>query len=84
MPYTMDDLKKEITLENLDKLTPEERLRGMTPAQIEAYLRRLRKTSPASRKIAGSGPVQAVFPGPAKRQTRRRHQGCVVTVITSE
>ncbi|MCI0682070.1 MAG: hypothetical protein L0Y71_08200 [Gemmataceae bacterium] len=52
MPYTMDDFLKEVTLEGLDKLTPEERsrglpaeerLRGLPAVQIEACLRQLRQ-----------------------------------------
>ena len=62
MPYTMDDFRKEVALEVLEELTPEqrlrglpaeERLRGLPPEQIEEYLRRLRqqpKTSSAKKR----------------------------------
>jgi len=59
MPYTVEDYKRdaarrylaEITPEELlARLTPEQRLAGLPPEKIEAYLRRLRKGSPASRK----------------------------------
>jgi hypothetical protein len=52
MPYTMNDFRKEVALEVLDELSPEERLRGLPPEerlrglsakQIEDYLARLRK-----------------------------------------
>jgi hypothetical protein len=77
MPYTMEDFRREVALEYIGRLTPEERMAGLPPEQrmagvppeqrvaglapeqrmagmsaeeIEAYLRRLRKGSPASRK----------------------------------
>lgn len=52
MPYTMNDFRKEVALEVMEELSPEERLRGLPPEerlrglsakQIEAYLVRLRK-----------------------------------------
>ncbi|MCI0681012.1 MAG: hypothetical protein L0Y71_02820 [Gemmataceae bacterium] len=43
MPYTMDDFRKEVAREVLHKLTPEERLRGLSAQEIENYLRRLRR-----------------------------------------
>jgi hypothetical protein len=42
MPYTMADYKREKVLEHLHELTAEERLAGLPPEQIEAYLKRLR------------------------------------------
>ncbi|MCS7044974.1 MAG: hypothetical protein NZO58_01330 [Gemmataceae bacterium] len=43
MPYTMDDFRKEVALEVLDQLTPEERLRGLAPEE------RLRGLAPEER-----------------------------------
>lgn len=47
MPYTMDDFRKEVALEVMDELTPEQRLRGL-PAEelvkrlpVEELLKRL-------------------------------------------
>src|SRR5207253_2322595 len=59
MPYTMADFRRDVARKYLKELTPQERLAGLpaeklleqlTPEQIEAYLRRLRQGSPASRK----------------------------------
>jgi hypothetical protein len=66
MPYTMEDFRREVALEYLPELTPEERLGGLTPKgvlehvpakEIKAYLARLQKrraeTKPARPKRRG-------------------------------
>jgi hypothetical protein len=52
MPYTMEDFRREVAREHLHeilkRLSPEERLAGLPPEQIEAYLRRLEKKPPVT------------------------------------
>jgi hypothetical protein len=50
VPYTLKDFRREMALENLDQLTPEERLSGLTPDEIKAYLSKLKKRSAAKPK----------------------------------
>jgi hypothetical protein len=40
MPYTMEDLEREVAEDVLQKMTPEQRLAGLTPEQILARLPR--------------------------------------------
>lgn len=42
MPYTVEDFMRDVTLEHLKLLPPEERLRGLSNEEIEEYLRRRR------------------------------------------
>jgi hypothetical protein len=73
MPYTMDDFRKEVALEVLDQLTPEERLRGL-PA--EERLRGL----PAEELAKRLAPAERLRGLPAKqieaylRQQRKKPQ----------
>ena len=50
MPYTMEDFEREVAQKVLKKLTPEQRLEGLTAEEIESYLKKLKaaedKTSP--------------------------------------
>ena len=40
MPYTMEDFHRDVARETLDRMTPEERLRGLSIEEIRAHLRR--------------------------------------------
>ncbi|HYT87262.1 MAG TPA: hypothetical protein VEL76_00950 [Gemmataceae bacterium] len=67
MPYTMDDFIRDFTKEHwsdltpeerrqlLQSLPPEERLAGLAPEEIEAYLKRLREASAESSPKSKSG-----------------------------
>jgi hypothetical protein len=44
----MEDFRREFKQEALKMLTPEERLEGLSPEEIENYLRRLKDQSPAN------------------------------------
>ena len=44
MPYTMDDLEREVKERLLKELSPEERLEGLPLAEIETYLKKLKAT----------------------------------------
>ena len=48
MPYTMEDFKRDFVKEHLKDLTPDERLEGLSPEEIENYLKRLQDASSAS------------------------------------
>ena len=51
MPYTMEDFQRQFVKEHFSKLTPEERLAGLSAEQIRQYLDRLSaKRPPAPRK----------------------------------
>jgi hypothetical protein len=62
MPYTMADFKRDYIAEHfpelteeerqevLQKLAPEERLKGLSPQEIESYLNKLRAGLPAPRR----------------------------------
>ena len=43
MPYTMEQFRKEYIKAHLGDLDPEERLKGLTAEEIEAYLKNLKK-----------------------------------------
>jgi hypothetical protein len=52
MPYTMSDFRREVALEVLDQLTPEQRLRGLPPEELAKRLppeERLRGLPPEER-----------------------------------
>lgn len=48
VPYTMEDFRRDYVKEHLKDLTPEERLEGLLPEEIERYLQRLREVSASS------------------------------------
>ncbi len=57
MPYTVEDFMRDVTLDHLDLLPADERLRGLSsderlkglsPEEIEAYLRRRRSGAPGN------------------------------------
>lgn len=48
MPYTIEQFRREFNEQFLNELTLEERLEGLPPEQIEAYLRKLRGEQPPS------------------------------------
>ena len=67
MPYTMEDFRREVALEYMDQLTPEERLGGVTEIiehmsedEINALLANLHKR------------VAEVKSKKSRRRTRRR------------
>jgi len=43
VPYTIEDFRRDYVLEYLDRLTPDERLKGLSPEEIEAYLKKLKR-----------------------------------------
>ena len=43
MPYTMEEFRKDYIKAHLSELEPEERLKGLRPEEIEAYLKRISK-----------------------------------------
>jgi hypothetical protein len=55
MPYTMADFKRDFTKEFLKKLTPEERLEGLSPEEIERFLKKLKtgRSSPQEKRRRG-------------------------------
>jgi regulator of RNase E activity RraA len=59
MAYTMQDFTRDYVRDHLEALSAEERMAGLSPRQIEAYLRRLRKKNPAPKKRAPK-PAEAV------------------------
>ncbi len=59
MPYTIEDYRRDYVLDYLDRLTPDERLKGLppderlkglSPEEIEAYLKKLKRKK-KSRKL---------------------------------
>ena len=41
MAYTLEQFKKDVLLDHLDELKPEDRLRGLSRSELESHLRRL-------------------------------------------
>jgi hypothetical protein len=50
MPYTMEDFRRDYVKEHLKKLTPEERLAGLSPKVIESLLRKLKAERKSPRR----------------------------------
>ena len=50
MPYSIEDFRRDVARKHVHELTPEERLAGLPPEQIEAYLQRLAKKPATTRK----------------------------------
>ncbi len=69
MPYTMEDFRRDFTRDHLDLLTPEERLHGLSPEEIEDYLKKFR-AAPGSRSAARKRQATGSFQ--KKRQRRSR------------
>jgi hypothetical protein len=68
MPYTMEDFRREFRRDFLKELTVEERLEGLSPEQIESYLRRSKpQRPPTKRKKNRSERVEG--------RTKKRRQG---------
>jgi hypothetical protein len=54
MPYTMEDFRRDYVKEHLKDLTPDERLEGLSPEDIEKHLKH-RRHSPSAHKRKKKG-----------------------------
>lgn len=59
VPYTMADFKRDFIKENLDVLSPEERLKGMSREEIARYLAKLDAEAAATQKPTPARPPRS-------------------------